>query len=46
MQQQMIDPRSQMTTRPMAPGYPTQNQQYNDVSNYELMGYLPYYYPM
>ncbi|KAL0125268.1 hypothetical protein PUN28_004503 [Cardiocondyla obscurior] len=37
VQQQMIGPRGQITTRPMAPGN-TQNQQFEDVSNYDFLG--------
>lgn len=37
LQQQMVGPRGQMTTRPMAPGNP-QNQQFEDVSNYDFLG--------
>nr|XP_050865535.1 mediator of RNA polymerase II transcription subunit 25-like isoform X1 [Vespula vulgaris]XP_050865537.1 mediator of RNA polymerase II transcription subunit 25-like isoform X1 [Vespula vulgaris] len=37
IQQQMVSPRGQMTTRPMAPNN-TQNQQFDDVSNYDFLG--------
>lgn len=37
LQQQMVGPRGQMTTRPMAPGNP-QNQQFEDVPNYDVFG--------
>ncbi|XP_054001971.1 mediator of RNA polymerase II transcription subunit 25 isoform X2 [Hylaeus anthracinus] len=37
IQQQTVGARGQMTTRPMAPGNP-QNQQFEDVSNYDFLG--------
>ena len=37
LQQQIVSARGQMTTRPMAPGNP-QNQQFEDVSNYDFLG--------
>lgn len=33
----MVGPRGQITARPMAPGN-TQNQQFEDVSNYDFLG--------
>ncbi|XP_029163114.1 mediator of RNA polymerase II transcription subunit 25-like isoform X2 [Nylanderia fulva] len=37
VQQQMVGPRGQIATRPMAPGN-AQNQQFEDVSNYDFLG--------
>ncbi|XP_011632716.1 mediator of RNA polymerase II transcription subunit 25-like isoform X2 [Pogonomyrmex barbatus] len=37
VQQQIVGPRGQIATRPMAPGN-TQNQQFEDVSNYDFLG--------
>lgn len=37
VQQQMVGPRGQIAARPMAPGN-TQNQQFEDVSNYDFLG--------
>jgi len=39
VQQQMVGPRGQIATRPMAPGN-TQNQQFEDVSNYDFLGWV------
>ncbi|XP_067215800.1 mediator of RNA polymerase II transcription subunit 25 isoform X2 [Linepithema humile] len=36
-QQQMVGPRGQIATRPIAPGN-TQNQQFDDVTNYDFLG--------
>ncbi|XP_012287300.1 mediator of RNA polymerase II transcription subunit 25 [Orussus abietinus] len=37
MQQQMVGPRGQISSRPIGPGNP-QNQQFEDVSNYDFLG--------